>query len=85
MTFTMVLRELDGEPVEVTVKGEMHGPCPGATDGRHGPKIEPDDPGGFEIDEVLDAAGNEVEITRGERREIEREAYEHIPQPDYGE
>ena len=44
--------EHDGEEIAVTVEYTFHRFSAGATDGRFGPKLEPDEPAHIEIDAV---------------------------------
>lgn len=43
-----------------------------------GPPLEPDDPAELEFLNAEDATGNEVELTRDERHEAERDAWKHF-------
>jgi hypothetical protein len=72
---------VDGREVPVEVSYAYHRPHRGATDGRHGPPIEPDDPGGIEIDGcTLAEDGREVELTTAQEESIELDIGEWLSQ-----
>lgn len=62
--------------IPVTVHYTFHGFCAGSTDGRYGPKIEPDEPAHIEIDGYSRDDGLPIELTKRERDLIEVEIRE---------
>ena len=57
--------------------------CRGATDGRYGPKIEPDEPAHVEIDGCkLDEDGREIELTRRQEETVEEEIASYLADRD---
>lgn len=79
---------VDGRECPVTVTYTAWPFRRGATDGRHGPPIEPDDPGGIEIEGcTLDEDGREIELSEAEEAAIELDIGEMLaegPDPDDG-
>jgi hypothetical protein len=68
---TTIERGDDGHEITVTVTYTKHKGCKGATDGRYGPKIEPDEPPSIEIDSVTNnETGEEMELTTREEDRI---------------
>lgn len=49
----------------------------GATDGRHGPKIAPDEPGSIEIDQVQDLDGIHLDVDERRTKRLIDEIGEH--------
>ncbi len=87
-SFNVVRNE---EDVSLTIEGTYVPRCKGATDGRYGPPIEPDEPAVIEIDSVLDEDGNEVELTEDESERAQEEGMRALAdmeegyEPDYDE
>ena len=70
---------VDGRECPVTVTYTVWPFRRGATDGRHGPPIEPDDPEGIEIDGcTLDEDGREIELSAAEENAIELDIAEWL-------
>ena len=73
-TTIVVMGEIDHEPMEVETRvtvGYTCVPfCRGSTDGRYGPKIEPDEPAHIEIDWVKLDDGRHWELTEQEEEAI---------------
>ena len=65
---TTVIR--DDEEVPVTAELSYHRFCPGSTDGRFGPKLEPDEPAGFEYEGAETDDGESIELTDSEIQDI---------------
>lgn len=63
--------EIDGEEKDVTVYYQYHRASVGATDGRHGPKLEMDEPAYVEIESVEDEDGNAVQLGDDEIDQLE--------------
>ncbi len=89
----------DDREIPVTVHYTAHKARPGSREGGRGLPLEPDEPAHIEIDSVTqdDNADTDIEITKREREELEREcgadAYEKSfppedlrdePEPDIG-
>lgn len=75
---TIVIRERNGidgseEEVPITIDYTRHRAYIGTTDGRYGPKLEPDEPAYIEIDGAEDEHGNEIELTDAEINDLEKE------------
>lgn len=78
------------EDVDIVVEYTYHRFCAGATDGRFGPKLEPDEPAHIEIDGIKLADGQYVELTEEQEAAIIREIEEDlasqaadVPERDY--
>lgn len=54
----------------VTVTYVLHQACAGSTDGRFGPKIEPDEPAHCEIESIIGTDGKVFDVTTRERQDI---------------
>lgn len=67
-----------GIETPITVEYTPHKAYRGATDGPHGPPIEPSEPAWIEIDGCTDADGKDVEITDDEVDEIGDEIAEYL-------
>jgi len=78
MTHKSYLTIGDADDVPVTVHYTAHRACLGATDGRYGPKLEPDEPAWIEIDEVLDADGQPVLTSYEQEEAIQLEIAEAL-------
>lgn len=76
--------ERNGKNVELTVKGEFVPGCEGSTDGKHGPKIEPDEEATVDIYSAIDKDGNEVELVGDEYREAVKAGMEELADMDEG-
>jgi hypothetical protein len=85
-TYPTTINETD-----VTVHYEY---CPlvrGSTDGRFGPKLEPDEPEHIEIDRVLDGRGRDVDLSDDDAERIQAEIMNYLyeswyaNEPDYGD
>lgn len=72
----------DDTEIPVTVEYTYHPFCRGATDGRFGPPIEPDEPAHCEIDSVIDAQGNSVETTESEDIAIHESIMDYLADAD---
>lgn len=68
---------IDGE-LDIVVEYEAHPFRRGATDGRCGPKIEPDEPAHIEITSVKDDLGREHELTIEQEEWIEEQIAEDL-------
>ena len=60
---------VDGYERELIVTYSKHKAHKGSTDGRYGPKLEPDEPAGIEIEFIKDKYTNE-EVTLSDKHEI---------------
>ena len=79
-----ITRGEDDEEIHVTVSYTFHRACLGSTDGRFGPKLEPDEPAHFEIDSVTrDDNGESFDTTEAEDADIQDAlADDKEPDPD---
>ena len=68
----------DDEALPVTVAYSYYPLSRGTTDGRYGPKIEPDEPAHVEIDSIKSDDGAECEVSEDEINSLEAEIMDHL-------
>jgi len=66
----------DDEVINIVVSYTLFRAYKGKTDGRYGPKLEPDEPAHIEIDGVVDSQGGVIVLTIREERQIIEEICE---------
>lgn len=64
------LGNVDGCETEITIHYNAVKAYKGATDGRYGPKIEPDEPAHIEIESVVGPDGKSIELTTAQEDSI---------------
>ena len=70
--------EINDEEIDIIVYYVYHRAHRGATDGRYGQKIEPDEPAYAEIDHVDGVDGKTLELTDSQYEKLENEIMEHL-------
>lgn len=76
--------ERNEEQIELLIVGEYSPASKGATDGKYGPPIEPDEPDFIEIDSATDEDGNEIELTEEEYEKAVEEGLEKLAEMEEG-
>lgn len=70
--------DINEDSIPIKIHYEYYGFCPGSTDGRYGPKLEPDEPAHIEIDLVEGSDGQVIELTDKQIEYYEGEILEHL-------
>jgi hypothetical protein len=77
-TYSTKINVGDEEDVPVTVHYNYCRLIRGATDGRGGPKLEPDEPEHIEIDWIEASDGRSIEPTTGQEMALEEEIMDYL-------